>query len=107
MFVRLLGILATLALGAQAVAAPVATTKSGSLQGVRKGEVDVFLSVPYAEPPVGSLRWRAPVAVQPWTGVRIATEHAASCYQEWPARTFGPYTSEFVDTPRHAGTACI
>ena len=80
----------------------VVATNSGSVQGVRHEEVTAFLGVPYAEPPVGALRWRAPVAVQPWTGVRIATEHAASCYQEWPARTFGPYTSEFVDTPRHA-----
>jgi len=83
-------------------AAPVASTKSGPLQGLSKGPVDVFLGVPYAEPPVGALRWRAPVAVKAWSGVRPATAYGSSCYQAWPARTFGPYTSEFVDTPRHA-----
>lgn len=86
----------------EASTAPVVVTKSGSLQGVRRDHVDVFLGVPYAEPPVGVLRWHAPITVKAWSGVRKATEFAASCYQEWPARTFGPYTAEFVDTPRHA-----
>lgn len=85
-----------------AATAPVVATKTGSLQGVRQATVDVFLGVPYAEPPVGALRWRAPVAVKSWPEVRPANAYAASCYQEWPARTFGPYTSEFVDTPRHS-----
>ena len=53
-------------------------------------------------PPLGALRWHAPVAAKSWSGVRAATDYAPSCYQEWPARTFGPYTAEFVDTPRHA-----
>jgi len=94
----------TLGIFAAAVvsAAPVVATKSGSLQGVHRDPVDVFLGVPYAEPPVGALRWRAPVAVKAWSGVRNATEFGASCYQGWPARQFGPYTAEFVDTPRHA-----
>jgi para-nitrobenzyl esterase len=94
----------TLGIFAAAVvsAAPVVATKSGSVQGVHRDPVDVFLGVPYAEPPVGALRWRAPVAVKAWSGVRNATEFGASCYQGWPARQFGPYTAEFVDTPRHA-----
>ena len=104
MLMRLFGLLLTVVLAAPApvVASPVVVTESGSLQGVSKGAVQVFLGVPYAEPPVGTLRWRAPVAAKSWTGVRTATDYGASCYQEWPARTFGPYTSEFVDTPKHA-----
>jgi para-nitrobenzyl esterase len=109
MSVRACGLLAALgftAMVSYAVCAStmpaVVATKSGSLQGVRHGEVTAFLGVPYAEPPVGALRWRAPVSIKEWSGVRVANNYAASCYQEWPARTFGPYTSEFVDTPRHS-----
>jgi len=82
----------TLGIFAAAVvsAAPVVATKSGSVQGVHRDPVDVFLGVPYAEPPVGALRWRAPVAVKAWSGVRNATEFGASCYQGWPSRQFGP-----------------
>lgn len=80
--------------------APVVRTKAGEVQGTRRDAVDAFLGVPYAEAPIGALRWHAPVAAKSWSGVRSASEYGASCYQEWPARTFGPYTSEFVDTPR-------
>ncbi|MBB6096501.1 para-nitrobenzyl esterase [Povalibacter uvarum] len=100
----LVGILVLAANGAPLLAAsptaPFVGTKAGTLRGVREDAVDVFRGVPYAEAPVGALRWRAPVAAKSWSGVRPAIEYGASCYQEWPARTFGPYTSEFVDTPR-------
>ncbi|HUX27725.1 MAG TPA: carboxylesterase family protein, partial [Terracidiphilus sp.] len=56
-------------------------TPSGSLRGERSGEVNVFRGVPFAEPPVGSLRFRAPVNTKPWTGVRDATRFAASAMQ--------------------------
>jgi para-nitrobenzyl esterase len=37
--------------------------------------------IPYAEPPVGALRWRAPVPAQPWTGEREALTDASRCAQ--------------------------
>ena len=40
-----------------------------------------FLGIPYAEPPVGPLRWRAPVPKKPWTGVREANAFGSSCSQ--------------------------
>ena len=39
---------------------------------VRGGGAE-FLGIPYAQPPVGNLRWRAPVPPRPWTGIRNAT----------------------------------
>ena len=41
----------------------------------------VYRGIPYAAPPVGKLRWVAPQAVTPWTGVRDATKIPAPCAQ--------------------------
>lgn len=43
-----------------------------------------FLGIPYAEPPVRRLRWRAPVPVRPWAGVRAATAMGPQCAQPPP-----------------------
>ncbi|XP_045769188.1 juvenile hormone esterase-like [Maniola jurtina] len=40
-----------------------------------------FKGIPYAEPPVGDLRFKAPIPKSPWAGVRNAKEHAPKCYQ--------------------------
>lgn len=80
--------------------APIVTTQSGSIRGARTADVERFLGVPYARPPVGALRWRSPQAPIRWSGIRDAATFAPSCMQMWPAPNFGPYTSEFVDTPK-------
>ena len=50
-----------------------ARTEAGAVRGMQGAGVRAFLGVPYAAPPVGALRWRAPRPVEPWTGVRNAT----------------------------------
>ncbi|XP_046639321.1 venom carboxylesterase-6-like isoform X4 [Daphnia pulicaria] len=42
---------------------------------------DAFRSIPYAEPPVGNLRFRDPIPTQPWTGVLDATKEGPACFQ--------------------------
>ena len=59
----------------------IATTSYGQLQGMREGDILAFRGVPFAQPPVGALRFRAPVAPQPWTGVRDALRVGASAPQ--------------------------
>ncbi|NBH07151.1 carboxylesterase family protein [Amycolatopsis sp. SID8362] len=49
---------------------------AGALRGTEHDGVRTFLGVPYAEPPVGELRFRAPRPVPPWSGVREATDWA-------------------------------
>lgn len=58
-------------------------TSSGLLEGglADEGRLRVFKGVPYAAPPVGPLRWKAPGPVAPWTGVRKADAFGAQCLQ--------------------------
>ncbi len=50
-------------------------TKYGALRGQARDGVVSFLGVPYASPPTGALRFRAPAPPQPWEGVRDAFEY--------------------------------
>src|SRR5450756_2551557 len=58
-------------------------TANGVLEGVisADGKVRTFKGIPYAAPPVGPLRWKAPQLAAAWTGVRKATEYPARCMQ--------------------------
>ncbi|MBQ4512719.1 MAG: carboxylesterase family protein [Anaerolineaceae bacterium] len=55
----------------------------GDLTGVltEDGEVEVYAGIPYAEPPVGDLRWREPVPAKPWSGVLAANHFAPMSMQ--------------------------
>jgi para-nitrobenzyl esterase len=57
----------------------------GAIAGVRADGLQAYLGIPYAAPPVGALRWRAPQPVVPWQGVKDASQYAAACAQtaEW------------------------
>jgi para-nitrobenzyl esterase len=61
----------------------VVRTRAGVIMGTVSGNVLRFLGVPYAAPPVGALRWRAPQPVRPWRGVRPARHSGPPCKQ-WP-----------------------
>jgi para-nitrobenzyl esterase len=56
---------------------------SGLLSGLTSadGIVRAFKGVPYAKPPVGNLRWRAPQPPDPWNGVRKAEQFGPRCLQ--------------------------
>jgi para-nitrobenzyl esterase len=58
-------------------------TEQGKVQGktINSGKVNAFLGLPYAAPPVGDLRWKAPEAPAKWKGMRDATKFAAHCAQ--------------------------
>ncbi len=68
---------------------PTIEIESGSLVGVNKDSVAVFRGVPYAQAPVGDLRWRAPRPATGWIGTRdarkdgpVAVQRAAA-YEEF------------------------
>ncbi len=55
--------------------------ESGALKGAIAGGVVAFKGIPYAAPPTGQNRWRAPQPVAPWKGVRPAAAYASDCMQ--------------------------
>ena len=56
---------------------PQVTYRDGTVEGIDSSGVKIFRGIPFAQPPVGDLRWKAPRPVKAWTGVR-------------PAKAFGP-----------------
>jgi para-nitrobenzyl esterase len=61
---------------------PVAITAQGQVMGealVAGGAV--FKALPFAQPPIGDLRWREPLPPKNWSGVRDARQYAAPCAQ--------------------------
>ena len=56
-------------------------TPNGQLQGYIDGEVEHYLGVPYASPPTGERRWRAPAPANPWRGKRDALQLPEMCAQ--------------------------
>jgi para-nitrobenzyl esterase len=65
----------------------IVTTKLGRLEGEELGKVTAFRGVPYAAPPTGELRFRAPAPPEPWTGTR-------------DARRFGPTSPQLLSIMR-------
>lgn len=61
---------------------PVTEVTAGSIRGSALSQGGaVFKGIPFAQPPVGDLRWRPPLPVKPWTGARDATAFGAPCAQ--------------------------
>ena len=69
---------------------------SGWLEGIRSPEYSVlcWLGIPYAAPPVGPLRWRAPQDPIPWEGIR-------------PAKQFGPVSVQKQGTAVVGSEDCL
>jgi para-nitrobenzyl esterase len=55
---------------------------SGEVEGVAANGVIAFKGIPFAAPPIGDLRWRAPRPAAAWSGVRPAREYGHDCMQE-------------------------
>ena len=60
---------------------PTIKTANGILQGTQLSGISMFRGVPYAEPPVGDLRWKEPQPVKNWEGTRKADHFAARAMQ--------------------------
>ena len=87
---------------------PVITVDGGKIQGVASETpgVTVYKGIPYAAPPVGELRWKAPQPVVPWDGVKVCDSWGAAAMQppkatdkETPVNGYGQidYAKEFYN----------
>ncbi|MEU6252561.1 carboxylesterase family protein [Streptomyces sp. NPDC047043] len=74
-----------------------ARTVAGRLVGERDGEVAVFRGIPFAEPPVGDLRWRPPRPAARWDGERRAYDFGPAPLQPQPPRDSIMYQTNFAD----------
>lgn len=69
---------------------PIVETTHGKIRGLREGGLSIFRGIPFAAPPVGPLRFRAPEPAAPWAGVRDATRFGPSAPQR-------PVPFDFLD----------
>jgi para-nitrobenzyl esterase len=78
-------VLLILAFFAGACGSPSLTTTvevtGGAIEGVDQDGIFSYKGIPFAAPPVGDLRWKAPAPVEPWTGVRKADAFGPACMQ--------------------------
>lgn len=59
----------------------IVNVEGGKIEGIFKDGVAVYKGIPYAAPPVGELRWKAPQPVIPWDGIRPANKYGNACPQ--------------------------
>lgn len=74
--------------------ATIVAVDGGKVRGVATGGLLTFKGIPFARPPVGNLRWRAPQPVEPWKGIRDATVVGADPMQPAELATPGVAISE-------------
>lgn len=91
--------------------APVVRASAGPVQGLDNHGVYEYLGIPYAQPPVGDLRWQSPQPYPQWTETRDATHFGPACAQITTLGAFaGPPNSNEdclylnVFTPKQAGS---
>ncbi|WP_394837875.1 carboxylesterase family protein [Pendulispora rubella] len=96
-------------LGAQAADPLVVSTSRGQVRGKIDKGVPAFLGIPFAKPPVGERRFRAPEPLdRNWEGVRDATHYGSACLQLLPQKsTLGGEDCLYLNvfTPPNAASA--
>ncbi len=84
-------------------AAPEVDTTGGRIVGQDLfGGIVAFKGIPFAAPPTGEARWKAPASPAPWTGTRDATQFGASCIQP-----LSPPLSIYADDPPKMSEDCL
>lgn len=81
---------------------PTVEVGQGRLAGVYSNGLSVFKGVPYAQPPVGDLRWKAPAPPEKWQGTRDAESFGPSCMQ-----SDLPEDSIYRDPPEEMSEDCL
>ena len=87
---------------------PIVKTAQGKVQGIFHADqtVRVFKGIPFAAPPVGDLRWKAPQPPGKWKGVRQCNAFPASPVQNKP-EPFYCWTEEVIAPPEPLSEDCL
>jgi para-nitrobenzyl esterase len=82
--------------------------ETGLISGVKSKSSDVvaYKGIPFAAPPAGDLRWKAPQPAQPWQGVKKCDTFGPSPMQAKPV-PFMVYTSEFLIPEKPMSEDCL
>lgn len=84
------------------------STDAGQVHGAAKvldgSSAEIFLSIPFAAPPVGSLRWKPPARVKAWQGVRDASAMPPLCPQGNAQNMKGSEDCLYLNVYRPSGT---
>lgn len=59
----------------------VVEIESGTIKGIQEGNLKKYLGIPYAEPPIGKLRWAPTKPVQNWKDIKSAESNSKICFQ--------------------------
>lgn len=81
-------------------------TDKGLVSGYTSGNVAIFKGIPFAAPPVGDLRWKAPQPAKAWSGVLKCEKFSASPVQSDP-KPFMMWTEEFITPPGNLSEDCL
>src|SRR6476620_2662270 len=84
----------------------VVKTDAGLVSGTLKQDIHIFKGIPFAAPPVGDLRWKAPQPVHQWGGVKVCDKFSASPMQASPA-PFSMWTEEFLIPKEPISEDCL
>lgn len=85
---------------------PTATITGGKIVGEIKDEIQIFKGIPFAAPPVGDLRWKAPQAVIPWKGTKSCLTFGPSPMQDPPVPFFC-WTEEYLIPKEPISEDCL
>ena len=81
-------------------------TRQGALGGQVEDGIHVFRGVPFAQPPVGELRWRRPQPPEPWVGVKDASEFGSISVQP-PRPAAGPFAGIMGHSEERTSEDCL
>jgi len=92
----------------RSISLSIAKTEAGMVSGIRdsSGDVTAFKGIPFAAPPVGNLRWRAPEAAKHWKGVKKCDIFGPSPMQGEPVPV-QMYTAEFLIPEKPISEDCL
>jgi len=86
----------------------IISTTNGPVSGTTdaSGTISIYKGIPFAAPPVGDLRWKAPQPLKPWSQVKACTAFGPSPMQNKPV-PFSMWTEEFLIAKEPISEDCL